>query len=235
MTTAILPYICLEMDPLVGSKTRAIQQALKSGSRESQSHEAAQALALAIESIVEKVVQSLFEDLSRTYPDNKLYRVALKVSKEIHGKIQAYLEWLTKFLSNERLGVVTAWYLSLIQSLNKKEPDQEYLVVQLNSELSIRARRTIDDLRSGRSKDLDAGVEILIEIVDELLIPFVYEPKRLMKFNLVVSKSLDGIIYMIKTLSYRELRTLAKHLPPDHLPIILTHLEKNFRDTSHPV
>jgi hypothetical protein len=235
MTTAILPYICLEMDPLVGSKTRAIQQALKSGSRESQSHEAAQALALAIESIVEKVVQSLFEDLSRTYPDNKLYRVALKVSKEIHGKIQAYLEWLTKFLSNERLGVVTSWYLSLIQSLNKKEPDQEYLVVQLNSELSIRARRTIDNLRSGRSKDLDAGVEILIEIVDELLIPFVYEPKRLMKFNLVVSKSLDGIIYMIKTLSYRELRTLAKHLPPDHLPIILTHLEKNFRDTSHPV
>ncbi|MDH4395374.1 MAG: hypothetical protein QE278_06830 [Limnobacter sp.] len=235
MTTATFPYICLEMDPLVGSKTREINQALKVGTKQSQSHAAAEALSLAIESIVEGVVQSLFQDLSSAYPDNKLYRVALKVSKEIHGKILTYLEWLTKFLSNERLGVVTSWYLSLFQAVNNQATAREFLVVQLKPELAGKARRTIDDLRSGKSKDLDAGVEMLIEIVDELLEPFVYEPKRLMKFNLVVSKTLDGIIYMIKSLSYRELRTFAKHLPPDHLPIILTHLEKNFRDSSHPV
>jgi len=61
---------------------------------------------------------------------------------------------------------------------------------------------------------------------------FVDEPKRLMRFNLIVDKTLDGAIYMIKGLAFRQLRALGDRLPVAHLPVFLDHLEHFFHDQS---
>jgi hypothetical protein len=61
---------------------------------------------------------------------------------------------------------------------------------------------------------------------------FVDEPKRLMRFNLIVDKTLDGAIYMIKGLAFRQLRALGERLPVAHLPVFLDHLEHFFHDQS---
>lgn len=48
---------------------------------------------------------------------------------------------------------------------------------------------------------------------------FVYEPKRLMRFNMSVNKDLGGAICMIKGLAFRQLRTLGSMIPPEHASV----------------
>lgn len=55
--------------------------------------------------------------------------------------------------------------------------------------------------------DVRAGMDVLICIVD---------------------KTLDGAIYMIKGLAFRQLRALGERLPVAHLPVFLDHLEHFF-------
>lgn len=132
------------------------------------------------------------------------------------------------------MAVVVKNYLAMMQQLSTCNPEQHYLVVGLAPELAKRERKTINALRSGESNDVATGIEVLIDIIDAVLVEFVYEPKRLMHFNLVVNKGLDGAIYMIKGLAFRQLRLLGGAIPIEHVSVFLDHLERHFFDL-HPV
>ena len=232
MSTVTLPYVCCELNPMIPARTREIHQKLKAGSRESQATAAADTLGLAINTLVDAFLAQLLRELAAAHPEHKLYKDALTVVEDIQGKVQHYLGWLTRFLSNERMTVVAAKYLTMIQPLVATQPQREFLAVSIEPLLAAHARKTIAVLRSGESVDVRAGIEVLISIVDAVLVNFVYEPKRLMRFNLIVDKTLDGAIYMIKGLAFRQLRALGERLPVAHLPVFLDHLEHFFHDQS---
>lgn len=233
MVTA-LPYVCVELDPIIPARTREIGAKLKSGIRQSQAQAAAETLALAINILVDRFLSQLLRDLAEAYPTYRGYKKALAIVDEVKDKALQYLNWLTRFLSNERMAVVVDKYLAMIQPLIPAQPEREFLTVGLDPVMAAHARRTINALRSGESKDVSQAIEVLIDIIEALLVDFVYEPKRLMHFNLVVNKTLDGIIHMIKGLSFRQLRALGSTLPLQHLPVFLDHIEHVFHDT-HPV
>ena len=232
MSAVSLPYVCCELDPVIPTRTREIHQKLKAGSRESQATAAAETLGLAINTLVDAFLAQLLRELATAHPEHTLYRDALKVVEDIQGKVQHYLGWLTRFLSNERMTVVAGQYLTMIQPLVAGQPQREFLAVSIEPVLAAHARQTIAALRSGESVDVRAGIEVLISIVDAVLVDFVNEPKRLMRFNLIVDKTLDGAIYMIKGLAFRQLRALGERLPVAHLPVFLDHLEHFFHDQS---
>ncbi len=234
MSELSLPYVCLPLMAEIPERTRCIDAALSSGTRESQAAPAAETMALAINALVDQFLSQLLRDLYSAYPEHTNYKTALKVIDDIQGKVLHYLEWLTRFLSNERMAVVVKNYLALMHRLSAKNPEQDYLAVGLASDLAVRGRKTINALRSGESTDVAAGIEVLIDIIDAVLIDFVYEPKRLMRFNFVVNKGLDGAIYMIKGLAFRQLRLLGSDIPPEHVFVFLDHLEHHFFDI-HPV
>jgi len=230
MSAMSLPYVCIELDAQIPARTRDIHSKLQSGTRESQAKAAADTLGLAINVMVDRFLSQLLRDLGQAHPEYSLYPQALKVVDDIQGKVAHYLNWLTRFLSNSRMSVVTGHYLALMKPLVPDSPSREFLAVSLPPDMAIKARQTINALRDGSSKDVAVGIEVLVEIVDAVLVDFVYEPKRLMRFNAVVDKTLDGVIYMIKGLAFRQLRQLGQHLPIEHVPIFLDHLERFFRD-----
>lgn len=229
-----LPYVCIALSAEIPERTRRIDAALSAGVRESQAKPAAETMALAINALVDQFLSELLRDLYAAYPTYKNYKSALNVIDEIQDKVLHYLQWLTRFLSNERMAVVVKNYLEMMQHLSASHPEQAFLAVGLEPGLAMRGRKTIDALRSGESTDVAAGIEVLIDIIDAVLVDFVYEPKRLMRFNMVVNKGLDGAIYMIKGLAFRQLRNLGGMIPPEHVSVFLDHLEHHFFDL-HPV
>ncbi|WP_340676290.1 hypothetical protein [Paraperlucidibaca sp.] len=234
MAELSLPYVCLPLSAEIPERTRRIDTALSAGVRESQAKPAAETMALAINALVDQFLSQLLRDLYAAYPTHKNYKTALNIIDDIQEKVLHYLQWLTRFLSNERMAVVVKNYLEMMRHLSASRPEQAYLAVGLAPELAARGRKTINALRSGESTDVAAGIEVLIDIIDAVLVDFVYEPKRLMRFNLVVNKGLDGAIYMIKGLAFRQLRTLGEMIPPEHVSVFLDHLEHHFFDL-HPV
>lgn len=234
MSELRLPYVCLTLAPEIPERTHRIDAALRAGVRESQAKPAAETMALAINTLVDQFLSQLLRDLYAAYPRHTGYKSALKIIDDIQGKVLHYLKWLTRFLSNERMAVVVKNYVAMMQPLSATNPQQMYLAVNVSPKLAERARITINALRSGESTNVPAGIEVLIDIIDAVLVDFVDEPKRLMRFNLVVNKSLDAAIYMIKGLAFRQLRALGDSIPPEHVSVFLDHLENHFFDL-HPV
>ena len=58
----------------------------------------------------------------------------------------------------------------------------------------------------------------VLRVIDEALQPLLYVPKARMKFNLVVDKTLSGVIAVTLALAYRSFRKLGTQLPPPLFP-----------------
>jgi hypothetical protein len=64
----------------------------------------------------------------------------------------------------------------------------------------------------------------MIEVIEATLDALVYQPKDLMKFNFLVSKTLDGVISLLLKYVKHMVRKLARNLPRESYPIVGRHL-----------
>ena len=85
-------------------------------------------------------------------------------------------------------------------------------------------------MRAGQAKDGREAVEVLIEVIEAALEPLLYTPKRLLKFNFVADKTLNGVIAVTNALAFRQLRKLGENLPPPLFAPVADHLEQFLMD-----
>lgn len=165
----------------------------------------------------------LMQDIQRQHPGRAMEN-ALATVAEIKEKIHHYLGWIVGFLASERLVPVIAHYNTLVHEMTLHGQTQTFVAFPVSAKLASDATRVLAELRSGSAKNADEGMELLIEAVDALLEPAILTPKRLMKFNFVVSKTLHGVISVVMALFKRELRKLGPLLPRDFYPQVAGHL-----------
>jgi hypothetical protein len=103
--------------------------------------------------------------------------------------------------------------------------NQPFMAFGLSPALATEIARVIPTLKDGSAQSFDEGIELIIQVIDETMVPLSIEPKNLMKFNFVINKTLDGIIGLVKVLFKRMLRKLAPKLPPEMFPHFAAHLE----------
>lgn len=214
------------MDPVVGFQVRLLNEEGARKGRAEAARLAAQALSMGIAEIVNSLIRPAFDELISKSRHGESYQQALKLVDDIHQQIEGHVRWLGRFLSRERLVVVSAHYLTMFHYPRNSGREHEFLVLALPSEVVQRAVQTIEHLRKNPAADRSQPVEFLLSIVDELLQPLVHEPKRLMHFNFLVDKTLSGIIALIRNLAFREIRQWAGRIPAEDLPIILNHFER---------
>ncbi len=148
---------------------------------------------------------------------------AQHIVDEIKGNARHYLRWLAKFIANDRLLPVIRHFRDL-QSPTPRADGTPYMVLGLSAQLAADSERVLAALKNGTAKDIHEGIELLIQVIDEVMIPLVILPKDLMKFSFIVDKTLNGVIGVIRTLFKRMLRKLGPKLPPESFPLVAEHL-----------
>ncbi|MDV7437465.1 hypothetical protein R4447_12985 [Acinetobacter baumannii] len=184
----------------------SIREKLHAGVRESQSKVLGDVLSDLSCEIIEQVFSVLLKDEqdNSTMTQKQRYE-SEKVLQQILDTFRKYMPWSVSFFGNERLLPLVDYMTSLM-----KEREQEvYITYPITPQLVQQAQTLTEQIREGNMQSVEKAFQTLIQIVDLGVTSLVHEPKKRLKFNLVVDKTLNGVINMTTHLGYKRLEKLG--------------------------
>ncbi len=168
---------------------------------------------------------ALLDELSRTNPSLNFGDTHLRVD-EVKAKVRHYIRWASRYIANDRLPPVIAHYYALMHQLNLGSGTKPYLAFNISAEFSADLQRVLSTLADGSTRDLEEVIRLLVRALEETMRPLLIEPKDLMKFNVVVDKTLNGVLMVVIALYKRMLRKTIPKLPQELYPQVAKHLGK---------
>ncbi|EMI8959932.1 hypothetical protein JRA67_000662 [Acinetobacter baumannii] len=184
----------------------SIREKLHAGVRESQSKVLGDVLSDLSCEIIEQVFSVLLKDEqdNSTMTQKQRYE-SEKVLQQILDTFRKYMLWSVSFFGNERLLPLVDYMTSLM-----KEREQDvYITYPITPQLVQQAQTLTEQIREGNMQSVEKAFQTLIQIVDLGVTSLVREPKKRLKFNLVVDKTLNGVINMTTHLGYKRLEKLG--------------------------
>ncbi|EPJ3922740.1 hypothetical protein PVD87_002579 [Acinetobacter baumannii] len=184
----------------------SIREKLHAGVRESQSKVLGDVLSDLSCEIIEQVFSVLLKDEqdNSTMTQKQRYE-SEKVLQQILDTFRKYMPWSVSFFGNERLLPLVDYMTSLM-----KEREQDvYITYPIAPQLVQQAQTLTEQIREGNMQSVEKAFQTLIQIVDLGVTSLVREPKKRLKFNLVVDKTLNGVINMTTHLGYKRLEKLG--------------------------
>ncbi|HCW5683369.1 TPA: hypothetical protein OXQ35_002893 [Acinetobacter baumannii] len=184
----------------------SIREKLHAGVRESQSKVLGDVLSDLSCEIIEQVFSVLLKDEqdNSTMTQKQRYE-SEKVLQQILDTFRKYMPWSVSFFGNERLLPLVDYMTSLM-----KEREQDvYITYPITPQLVQQVQTLTEQIREGNMQSVEKAFQTLIQIVDLGVTSLVREPKKRLKFNLVVDKTLNGVINMTTHLGYKRLEKLG--------------------------
>lgn len=128
-----------------------------------------------------------------------------KVLKQVKETITKYMPWSVSFFGNDRLLPM----VNHVNGLIKKEGEQGYITYPVNKVIVNELLGCAEQLRQGNSAYVAPGLKAFTQVVDQGVTSLIREPKKLLKFNMVVNKTLDGVIGLTTQIGYKRFEKLS--------------------------
>lgn len=184
-----------------------IRTQLLQGSRESQ----AQALGTVLSEIACEVIEQVFVILLQQNQHHSQTGESEKVIQQILEAIRKYMPWSVSFFSNERL-------IPLVEYLSKTiqiEDKHIYMTYPIEQPLAQQIKTSSQKLAEGDQREISHALKLLTDVIDVGVTHLLREPKKCLKFNFVVDKTLNGVITMTTHLGYKRLEKLGTQIDQD--------------------
>lgn len=150
---------------------------------------------------------------------------AAKDIAEVKGKVRYYVSWVAGLLSGERISAVVRHFHGVVRRLERPEGAVACLVIDISPSVAANARRIMKQMRSS-----DAGVDdvtlLITQLFEDVLGQVVIVPKYLLNLNFVISKTLDGVIALVRAIFRRSVKRLGPELTADVQPLVAAHLDR---------
>lgn len=128
-----------------------------------------------------------------------------KALKQVKNAIIKYMPWSVSFFGNDRLLPM----VNHVNTLMYKQNDQGYISYQVDKVLVNELLGCAEKMREGQSQYVVPGLKAFTKVVDQGVTSLVREPKKMLKFNVVVNKTLDGVIALTTQMGYKRFEKLS--------------------------
>ncbi|MCH7385555.1 hypothetical protein [Acinetobacter dispersus] len=201
--------ILLKINDVTHGQFETIRQQLNAGTHESQSRILGEVLSEIACDIVEQVFSVLLiQNRQPTQLTHKYTVESEKVIQQIIGAVRKYMPWSIALFGNERLCPFANYFSNMI----KYHDEQVYVSYPIDRQLVQQAHTLITQLKNNEISDMVDVFQTLIQIVDLGVTSLIREPKKCLKFNTVVDKTLNGVINMTAHLSYKRLEKMGNQV-----------------------
>ncbi len=204
--------VFLKITPQTHQRFEAVRATLNAGSTESQSKELGNIMAEIGCEIIQQVFGNLLEKQKQSaLPGSESFlHESEKVVQHILDTFRKYMPWSVSFFGNERLLPLVNYFATLLHHDN----NQIFVRYTVDAHLANEALSLTEKVREGQLSYVPKTFSNLTKIVDLGVTALVREPKKMLKFNMVVDKTLNGVINMTTSLGYKRLEKLGSQL--DH-------------------
>ena len=181
-----------------------IRAQLLQGNKESQ----ATALGNVLSEMACEVIEQVFMVLLQENQHHSQTGESEKVIQQILEAIRKYMPWSVSFFGNDRL-VPLVEYLSKTIQL---EDEKVYMTYPIEQQLAQQVKTSSQKLAGGDRHETVNALKLLTDVIDVGVTHLIREPKKCLKFNFVVDKTLNGVINMTTHLGYKRLEKLGTQL-----------------------
>ena len=181
-----------------------IRAQLLQGSKESQ----ANALGNVLSEMACEVIEQVFMVLLQENQHHSQTGESEKVIQQILEAIRKYMPWSVSFFGNDRL-------VPLVEYLSKSiqlEDEKVYMTYPIEQQLAQQVKSSSQKLAGGDRHETVNALKLLTDVIDVGVTHLIREPKKCLKFNFVVDKTLNGVINMTTHLGYKRLEKLGTQL-----------------------
>jgi len=220
------PCITYPTQPTLPHDVAAMHERLSQKTKEPQAELATALIQSAAAELIDTFFADLLNELVAANEAEHSYREARAVVRDINEKLTHYLGWASSFFSNDRIRPAVAHYHSMMYMLPTEDGLRGHIAFSCSSDLAQRLDAMLPALHNGQAQNAHDALEALIEVIDAAMHALLITPKKLMKFNFVVDKTLNGVISLTQTVAFRSLRKLAPHVPAEHQHILAAHLQR---------
>ncbi|MDM1019756.1 hypothetical protein QSV37_05445 [Acinetobacter sp. VNK23] len=198
-----------------------IRAQLLQGSKESQ----ANALGNVLSEMACEVIEQVFMVLLQENQHYSQTGESEKVIQQILEAIRKYMPWSVSFFGNDRL-VPLVEYLSKTIQL---EDEKVYMTYPIEQQLAQQVKSSSQKLAGGDRHETVNALKLLTDVIDVGVTHLIREPKKCLKFNFVVDKTLNGVINMTTHLGYKRLEKLGTQLDEQVAVIYVDYFLKFMR------
>lgn len=198
-----------------------IRAQLLQGSKESQ----ANALGNVLSEMACEVIEQVFMVLLQENQHHSQTGESEKVIQQILEAIRKYMPWSVSFFGNDRLVSVVEYLSKTIQL----EDEKVYMTYPIEQQLSQQVKSSSHKLAGGDRHETVNALKLLTDVIDVGVTHLIREPKKCLKFNFVVDKTLNGVINMTTHLGYKRLEKLGTQLDQQVAVIYVDYFLKFMR------
>ena len=198
-----------------------IRAQLLQGHKESQ----ANALGDVLSEMACEVIEQVFMVLLQENQHHSQTGESEKVIQQILEAIRKYMPWSVSFFGNDRL-------LPLVEYLSKSiqlEDEKVYMTYPIEQQLAQQVKTSSQKLAGGDRHETVNALKLLTDVIDVGVTHLIREPKKCLKFNFVVDKTLNGVINMTTHLGYKRLEKLGTQLDQQVAVIYVDYFLKFMR------
>ena len=198
-----------------------IRAQLLQGSKESQ----ANALGNVLSEMACEVIEQVFMVLLQENQHHSQTGESEKVIQQILEAIRKYMPWSVSFFGNDRL-------VPLVEYLSKSiqlEDEKVYMTYPIEQQLAQQVKSSSQKLAGGDRHETVNALKLLTDVIDVGVTHLIREPKKCLKFNFVVDKTLNGVINMTTHLGYKRLEKLGTQLDQQVAVIYVDYFLKFMR------
>ena len=215
----------LNLQPVTYRRFLELKQLLHLGSESSLAQPVGENLA----DIACQIVEQVFGYLSEISAKQQQFESEHTV-EQIIASIRKHLPWSMQLLNNERLQLL----VNDLATMTSVEDGQTWLKYPIPVALAETFQAQCQNLTSDTNQ-IASAFSSVIEIIDQGVTQLVREPKKQLKFNFVVDKSLAGVIGLTTQLGYKRLEKMGKQLTPEQAQDYLQHFLKFIQISGSPI
>lgn len=191
--------ISLKLKPETHQRFQDIHRKLNAGERTDQAKPLGENLA----DITCEIIDQVFGTISKisTSQDQE----SDKVIQQILDTTRKYMPWSVSFFGNERLTPM----VNYLQNMTYEKDGHYFIAYSVDKNLISELMGNVDQIKAGNGQYVSPALKIFTQVVDQGVTRLIREPKKMLKFNMVVDKTLNGVISLTTQLGYKRFDKLG--------------------------
>jgi hypothetical protein len=191
--------ISLQLKSATHQRFQDIHQQLNQG----QNDNLAKALGEVLADISYEVIDQVFGEITRVSQSGD--QESARVIQHIMQTTRKYMPWSVSLFGNERLLPMVNYLHGLML-----EQDGEYFLSYPVDTQSVEALLSnAEQMQQGINEAVMPALHAFTEIVDQGVTHLIRIPKQMLKFNVMVDKTLNGVIHVTTQMGYKRFDKLG--------------------------
>lgn len=142
-----------------------------------------------------------------------------KVVQHILENVRKYMPWSVSFFGNERLTPM----VNYLKDMTHEKEGQYYISYHVDHFIVTEFLGCVAHIKAGNRQYIAPALKALTQIVDQGVTSLVREPKKILKFNMMVDKTLNGVIHLTTQMGYKRLEKLGLQYDAEMTPRYFDH------------